>query len=181
MRLKVTVLILCELLVLVRGGVGHQAKFEPDLNNAYGFLQACIEVDKASSPYDWLSVNQAAFFCLGYVSGMTSALDDEGVIELPNHVQPQPGVIREVVVKYLRDHAELLSESTSSLVHRALLDAWGRKGSNGKQESANMHAGKVVDATIKAIIETTGGVKYQGDFGVQQTALISEWQIVKDN
>jgi len=125
MRLKVTVLILCELLVLVRGGMGRQAKFEPDLNNAYGFLQACIEVDKASSPYDWLSVNQAAFFCLGYVSGMASALDDDGVIELPNHVQP--GVIREVVVKYLRDHAESLSESTSSLVHRALLDAWGRK------------------------------------------------------
>jgi len=73
-------------------------------------------------------VNQAAFFCLGYVSGMASALDDDGFIELPNHVQPQPEAIREVVVKYLRDHVELLSESTSSLVHRALLDAWGRKG-----------------------------------------------------
>lgn len=37
-----------------------------------------------------------------------------------------------------------------------------------------------VDATIKAIINTTGGVKYQIDFDVQRRALISEWQIMKD-
>jgi hypothetical protein len=44
-----------------------------------------------------------------------------------------------------------------------------------------MHAGKIVDATIKAIIESTEGVKYQIDFGFDETALISDWQIVKDN
>ena len=44
----------------------------------------------------------------------------------------------------------------------------------------NMHAGKIVDATIKAIIDSPDGVKYQVDFGHDQTALIQEWQIVKD-
>ena len=43
-----------------------------------------------------------------------------------------------------------------------------------------MHAGKIVDATIKAIIDSTEGVKYQVDFGFDQTVLIHEWQIVKD-
>lgn len=51
----------------------------------------------------------------------------------------------------------------------------------GGKIRVNMHSGKIVDATIKAIIDTTGGVKYQIDFDVQRTALISEWQIVKDN
>jgi hypothetical protein len=27
-----------------------------------------------------------------------------------------------------------------------------------------MHAGKIVDATIKAVIDATGGAKYQVDF-----------------
>ena len=43
-----------------------------------------------------------------------------------------------------------------------------------------MHAGKIVDAVIKAIIDTSEGVKYQVDFGFDQTALIHEWQIVMD-
>lgn len=50
----------------------------------------------------------------------------------------------------------------------------------GDQIKANMPSGKIVPATIKAIIETTGGAKYQVDFGHDQTALIDEWQIVKD-
>ena len=51
----------------------------------------------------------------------------------------------------------------------------------GDKIRVNMHSGKIVDATVKAIIDTVGGVKYQIDFDVQRTALISEWQIVKDN
>ena len=50
----------------------------------------------------------------------------------------------------------------------------------GDKIKVNMHAGKIVDATIKAIIESTDGVKYQVDFGFDQTALIHEWQIVKE-
>jgi hypothetical protein len=44
-----------------------------------------------------------------------------------------------------------------------------------------MHSDKIFDGVIKAIIDTTGSVEYQIDFDVQRTALISEWQIVKDN
>jgi hypothetical protein len=43
-----------------------------------------------------------------------------------------------------------------------------------------MHGGKIVDAVIKAVLDTTDGLKYQVDFGKDQTATISERQIVKD-
>jgi hypothetical protein len=51
----------------------------------------------------------------------------------------------------------------------------------GDKIKVNMHAGKIVDAAIKAIIDSTDGVQYQVDFGFDQTALIQERQIVKDN
>jgi hypothetical protein len=44
----------------------------------------------------------------------------------------------------------------------------------------SMHGGKIVDAVIKAILDTTDGLKYQIDFGKDQTATISERQVVKD-
>jgi hypothetical protein len=43
-----------------------------------------------------------------------------------------------------------------------------------------MHGGKVVDAVIKAVIDRTDGLHYQIDFGNEQTALVHEWQVVKD-
>jgi hypothetical protein len=50
----------------------------------------------------------------------------------------------------------------------------------GDKIRVNMHSGKIVDAVIKAVIDgPTNGAKYQVDFGNDQTALISEWQIVK--
>jgi hypothetical protein len=45
--------------------------------------------------------------------------------------------------------------------------------------SMQMHGGKIVDATIKAISETAGGPQYQIDFDNDQTATISERQIVE--
>jgi hypothetical protein len=42
-----------------------------------------------------------------------------------------------------------------------------------------MHAGNIVDATIKAVITETDGLRLQVDFGFNQTALIHEWQVVK--
>jgi hypothetical protein len=42
------------------------------------------------------------------------------------------------------------------------------------------HGGRIVEAVIKAIIDKTDDLHYQIDFGNQQTALIREWQIVKD-
>jgi hypothetical protein len=50
----------------------------------------------------------------------------------------------------------------------------------GDKIRVNMHAGKIVDATIKAIIDTTNGVKFQVDFGFDQITLVPEKQNVKD-
>ena len=43
--------------------------------------------------------------------------------------------------------------------------------------------GATEEAVVKAVLDATNtdGVRYQIDFGHEQTALISEWQIVKDN
>ena len=38
---------------------------------------------------------------------------------------------------------------------------------------------QIRDAVIRAIIEQTDGMRYQVDFGHEQTALIHEWQVVK--
>jgi hypothetical protein len=43
-----------------------------------------------------------------------------------------------------------------------------------------MHGGRIVDAVIKAILDTTDGLKFQVDFGKDQTATVSERQVVKD-
>jgi hypothetical protein len=50
----------------------------------------------------------------------------------------------------------------------------------GDHIRVSMHGGKIVDAVIKAILDTTDGSKYQVDFGKDQTATVSERQIVKD-
>jgi hypothetical protein len=44
----------------------------------------------------------------------------------------------------------------------------------------NMHSGKIVDAIIKAVHDYSDGPRYQVDFEKDKTALIREWQIVKD-
>jgi hypothetical protein len=50
----------------------------------------------------------------------------------------------------------------------------------GDRVKVSMHGGKVVDAVIKAVIDRTDGLHYQVDFGNEQTALVGEWQAVKD-
>jgi hypothetical protein len=50
----------------------------------------------------------------------------------------------------------------------------------GDKIRVSMHGGKIIDAVIKAILDTTDGLKYQVDFGRDQTAMVSERQIVKD-
>jgi hypothetical protein len=49
----------------------------------------------------------------------------------------------------------------------------------GNRIRVSMHGGKIVEAVIKAILDTTDGLKYQVDFGKDQTATILERQIVK--
>ncbi len=50
----------------------------------------------------------------------------------------------------------------------------------GDKIRVSMHGGKIVDAVIKAIIDKTNGLHYQVDFGKEQTALVSEPQVVKN-
>jgi hypothetical protein len=50
----------------------------------------------------------------------------------------------------------------------------------GDHIRVNMHSGKIVDAVIKAVIEHKDGLRFQVAFGKDQTALIGEWQIVKE-
>ena len=39
---------------------------------------------------------------------------------------------------------------------------------------------RILDAVIRAVIEQTDGLRLQVDFGHEQTALIHEWQVVKE-
>jgi hypothetical protein len=63
-----------------------------------------------------------------------------------------------------------------------------KKASHSDQESSyavgdrvkvNLHTGRIVDATIKAIIDRTGGKRLQVDFGKDETALVYLWQVVE--
>jgi hypothetical protein len=42
----------------------------------------------------------------------------------------------------------------------------------------NLSAGRIVEATVKAVVETTNGVRLQVSFG-EETARIYLWQIVE--
>jgi hypothetical protein len=50
----------------------------------------------------------------------------------------------------------------------------------GQKIRINLHAGRIEDATVKAIVERTDGLRLQVDFGHEQTALIHAWQVVED-
>ena len=43
-----------------------------------------------------------------------------------------------------------------------------------------LSGGRIVEATIKALVDTTEGMRLQVDFGFDETALISDWQIVEN-
>jgi hypothetical protein len=49
----------------------------------------------------------------------------------------------------------------------------------GDRVKVNMHTGRIVDATIKAVIERTDGKRLQVDFGKDETALVHLWQVVE--
>jgi hypothetical protein len=50
----------------------------------------------------------------------------------------------------------------------------------GDRVKINLHTGRIVDATIKAVIERTDGKRLQVDFGKDETALIHLWQVVEN-
>jgi hypothetical protein len=49
----------------------------------------------------------------------------------------------------------------------------------GDRVKVNLHTGRIVDATVKAVIERTDGKRLEVDFGKDETALIHLWQVVK--
>ena len=49
----------------------------------------------------------------------------------------------------------------------------------GDRLKVNLHTGRIVEATIKAIIERTDGKRLQVDFGKGETALVHLWQVVE--
>jgi hypothetical protein len=55
-----------------------------------------------------------------------------------------------------------------------------REFRGGEKVRVNLHAGKIVDATIRAIIPQTDGLRLQVDFGFEQSASIHVWQGVDD-
>jgi hypothetical protein len=48
----------------------------------------------------------------------------------------------------------------------------------GDRVQVKLSGGRIVEATVKAVIETTDGVRLQVSFG-DETARIYEWQIVE--
>ena len=49
----------------------------------------------------------------------------------------------------------------------------------GDRVKVNLHTGRIVDATVKAVIERTGGKRLQVDFGKDETALVYLWQVIE--
>jgi Mechanosensitive ion channel, beta-domain len=49
----------------------------------------------------------------------------------------------------------------------------------GDRVKVNLHTGRIVDATVKAVINRTGGKRLQVDFGKDETALVYLWQVVE--
>jgi len=49
----------------------------------------------------------------------------------------------------------------------------------GDRIRVNLHTGRIVEATIKAVINRTDGPTQQVDFGKDETALIRSWQVVE--
>ena len=53
-----------------------------------------------------------------------------------------------------------------------------RKYKVGDHVLVKLSGGRIVEAIIKAALETTEGVRLQVDFGFDETALVYEWQVV---
>ena len=51
----------------------------------------------------------------------------------------------------------------------------------GDRVRVNMHRGRIVDVTVKAVVNHTDGPRLQVDFGNDETGLIHLWQVVKTN
>jgi hypothetical protein len=53
-----------------------------------------------------------------------------------------------------------------------------RKHRVGDHVQVKLSGGRIVEATVKALVDTTEGTRLQVDFGHDETALVFEWQVV---
>ena len=47
----------------------------------------------------------------------------------------------------------------------------------GDSVSITLHSGRIVDGTVRAIVERTDGVHLQVDYGKDETALVELWRV----
>lgn len=47
----------------------------------------------------------------------------------------------------------------------------------GDRVLVTLHAGAIVDGTVRAIIERTDGIRLQVDYGKDQTELVERWRV----
>ena len=50
----------------------------------------------------------------------------------------------------------------------------------GDRVLVTLSGGRIVEATVKAVVDTTEGVRLQVAFGYDETALVYLWQIVEE-
>ena len=50
----------------------------------------------------------------------------------------------------------------------------------GDHVLVKLSGGRIEQSVVRAVIETTGGLKLQLDFGHEETALVHEWQVVEE-
>jgi hypothetical protein len=55
-----------------------------------------------------------------------------------------------------------------------------RQFSVGEQVRVRLRTGEIVDATIRTIFARNNGIRIQVDYGKDETALIFEWQVVRN-
>jgi hypothetical protein len=79
----------------------------------------------------------------------------------------------------------LVGEREKAMVCSCAMPINKKKVSHSEQDYAvgdrvkvNLHTGRIVDATVKAVIERTDGKRLQVNFG-NETALIYLWQVVE--
>jgi hypothetical protein len=47
----------------------------------------------------------------------------------------------------------------------------------GERVSITLHTGRIVDGTVRAIVERTDGIRLQVDYGKDETALVELWRV----
>jgi len=47
----------------------------------------------------------------------------------------------------------------------------------GDSVSITLHTGRIVDGTVRAIVEKTDGIRLQVDYGKDETALVELWRV----